>query len=273
LPIKGRLKSLAMGSDSDGPLLAVWSPDSRNAIPEQARFSFLETKSFKVLKAGGITNGGLQGIGTVSPAGGSIRLHPFIRDQVHVRASAAGSLYAIWHTDSSPSGFQTLAVSRNALSGIYNHDSLDHLAPGPDGRTVFTGRGGVLDAQGKPVRATDPRSPGISELAIPSNDPAYYLSINGLAQNGAPNSALKGVTTSVHSAADGTRLLVVKDLDEMNGTTPNESWIKDDFTVEKRFHFIPAANLLITIPFTNDRLLLRRLDISKAGDAIGGARK
>ena len=33
-PIKGRLKGLAMGSDSDGPLLAVWSPDSRR--PPQA---------------------------------------------------------------------------------------------------------------------------------------------------------------------------------------------------------------------------------------------
>ena len=71
------------------------------------------------------------------------------------------------------------------LNGIYNHDSLDHLAPGPDGRTVFTGRGGVLDAQGKPVRGTDPRPPTSSELAIPTADPAYYLSINGLDQNGA----------------------------------------------------------------------------------------
>ena len=113
----------------------------------------------------------------------------------------------------------------------------------------------MLDAQGKPVRGTDPRSPTSSELAIPTADPAYYLSINGLGQNGAANSPQKGVTASVHSAADGTPLLIVKDLDELEGTRPNESWIKDDFTVEKRFHLIPAANLLITIPYTNDRLV------------------
>jgi hypothetical protein len=40
--------------------------------------------------------------------------------------------------------------------------------------------------------------------------------------------------------------------------------------VEKRFHLVPAANLLITIPFTNDRLVLRRLDIGKALDQLGG---
>ena len=81
------------------------------------------------------------------------------------------------------------------------------------------------------------------------------------------------MTASVHSAADGTPLLIVKDLDEMEGARPNESWIKDDFTVEKRFHLIPAANLLITIPYTNDRLVLRRLDVRKAVDSLGGDRK
>ena len=260
-PIKGRLKGLAMGNDSDGPLLAVWSADSTNNIAEPSRFSFIDPNSFKVLKAGSISNGGLQGIGSVSPSGGTVVLHPFIRDRVHVRASASGDLYGIWHTDSSPSGFQTLAVHSNVLSGIYNHDALDHLAPGPDGRTVFTGRGGVLNAQGKPVRGTDARPPASPELTVPSPDAAYYLSVSGLITNTPPNagsgSVSARVTASVHAASDGTRLLTVRDLDEMDGASVNESRIQDDFTVEKRFHFIPAANLLVTIPFTNDRLVLR----------------
>jgi S1-C subfamily serine protease len=272
-PIKARLRALAMGSDSEGPFLAAWSPDSRNGIPEQPRYSFIEPKTFKVLKAGRITNGGFQGIGSVSAAGGSIRLHPSIRDLVHLRASAGGDLYAIWHTDSTPSGFQTLAVHKNVLNGIYNHEAFDHLVPGPDGRTVFTGRGGVLDAQGKPVRGTGAEPQRSTKLTIPSADPAYYLSMSGLDQNAPPNSPRNGVTASVHDSGDGSRLLVVKDLNEMEGTRPNESWIKDDFTVDKRFHLIPAANLLITIPFTNDRLVLRRLDIRKAVDTLRGAGK
>ena len=272
-PIKGRLKGLAMGSDSDGPLLAVWSPDLRNNIREQARFSFLDTKTFKVLKAGPITSGGLQGIGSVSASGGSIRLHPFIQNRVHVRAAAGGDLFGIWHTDSSPSGFQTLAVRRATLRGIYNHDAFDHLAPGPDGHTVYTGRAGALDENGKPVRGDHSRPAITPELSVPSADAAYYLSINGLSGNTAPHGGrgtdYARLTASVHAAGDGTRLLIVGDLDEMDGARINESSIQDDFTVEKRFHFVPAANLFVTIPFANDRLVLRRLDIRKALDKLG----
>jgi hypothetical protein len=56
----------------------------------------------------------------------------------------------------------------------------------------------------------------------------------------------------------------------MGSAINNESSIQDDFTVEKRFHFLPAANLLVTVPFTNDRPVLRRLDIRKALDKLGG---
>ena len=258
--IKGRLKSLAMGSDSDGPLLAVWYPASSNNSTDPARFSFLDPNTFKVLKAGPMTNRGLQGISSVSASGGCIRLHPFFQDRVHVRASAGGDLYGIWHTDSSPSGFLTLAVHGAALDGIYNHDALEHLAPGQDGRTVYTGRGGVLDAKGKPVRRDD-SPPGTNpEVTIPSADPAYYLGIKGLSGNTSAR-ARSGteyarLTASIHAAADGARLLIVRDLDEMDGESRDESLIESDFTVDKRFHFSPAANLLVTIPFANDRVVI-----------------
>ena len=245
-PIKGRLKALAMGNDRDGPLLAVWSPDSSTNIADQARFSFVDPKTFTVLKAGPITTGGFQGIGSVSPSGGSITLHPFIRDRVHVRASAGGDLYGIWHTDSSPSGLQTLAVHGATLRGIYNHDGFDHLAPGPDGHTVYTGRAGALDPDGKPVRGGDSRPGTNPELTVPATDGAYYLNIQGLGGN-SPHRTGSATTTakvmaSVHSAADGTRLLTVRDLDEMNGANQNESFIQGDFTLEKRFHLSLPLN-------------------------------
>jgi hypothetical protein len=68
-PIKGRLKGLAMGNDCDGPLLAVWSRDSSYNITQQARFGFVDSKTFTVLKAGPITNGGSQEVGDLSPSG------------------------------------------------------------------------------------------------------------------------------------------------------------------------------------------------------------
>jgi hypothetical protein len=134
------------------------------------------------------------------------------------------------------------------------------VAISPDGRTVSTGRGGVLDAEGKPARGGDSRLGTAPELTIPSLDPAYYLSISGLDGNMSPNlpreSTTVPVTASVHAPGDGTRLLTVRELDEMGGAGINESSIQDDFTVAKRFHLVPAAYLLITIPFTNDRIVL-----------------
>jgi hypothetical protein len=192
-----------------------------------------------------------------------------LQERVHVRASAGGELFGIWQTKGSPSGFQTLAVHRASLRAIYNHDGFDHLAPGPDGLTVYTGRGGPLNAEGKPVRASDSRPPTSSELTVPSSDPAYYLSVRGLSDNRSPNQPAGAVTVSVHEANDGTRLLTARDLGEMSGMGNNEAWIPDDFTVEKRFHFVPAARLLVTIPPTNDQLVLRRLDIDKALDQLG----
>ena len=41
-------------------------------------------------------------------------------------------------------------------------------------------------------------------------------------------------------------------------------------TIDKRFHFIPAANLLVTVPPSNDRLVLRRLCLDE-GIALGHA--
>ncbi len=258
-----------MGSDSNGPLLAVWLPDDSASPAERARFSFVDLETLTVLKAGPVTSGGFQGIGKVSASGGSITLHPFLQDRVHVRASAGGDLYGIWQTKGMPSGFQTLAVYGGVLRGIYNHDGLDHLAPGPDGRTVYTGRGGPLSAEGKPLSGSDQRPPASAEVTIPSQDPAYYLTVTGFNRPRHLAGPQPRITASVHVAGDGARLLTVFDLDEMAPSGAEESTIEGDFTVDKRFHLVPAARLLITVPPTNDRLVLRRLDIEKALGELG----
>jgi hypothetical protein len=38
----------------------------------------------------------------------------------------------------------------------------------------------------------------------------------------------------------------------------NEEWIKHDLTFDKRVHLIPEARLIITIPASNDRVVLYR---------------
>ena len=87
-----------------------------------------------------------------------------------------------------------------------------------------------------------------------------------------PDSPAGGVTLSVHRSGDGSSLLTVYGLDEMAATARPEDWHDDDFTIEKRFYFVPAAHVLVTIPPSNDRLVLRRLEIDQALAGDGGDR-
>jgi S1-C subfamily serine protease len=268
-PIQGRIKGLAMGNDSDGPLLAAWSPNrASNRIAEQLRFSFLDPKTFAVLKAGPGASRRFNGY--VSPSGGSFMLSNFTGlniELVHIRASAGGSLFGIWHTGVIPSGFQTLSIRGATMSSVYNHESDGHLAPGPDGRIIYTGLGGVRDSEGKPLKRADTSHAG-PIITIPSPDPAYYLGVAGLAGTrppvGSPAIPMEKVHALVQRADQGEVLFRVIDLEEMCTGPIDESMISGDFTVEKRFHLIPAAKLLITIPFTNDKIVIRRLDVESA---------
>ena len=45
---------------------------------------------------------------------------------------------------------------------------------------------------------------------------------------------------------------------------------RKDLPIDRRFHWVPSANLLITIPPSNDRLVLRRLDMAKTLEQHGG---
>jgi hypothetical protein len=47
-------------------------------------------------------------------------------------------------------------------------------------------------------------------------------------------------------------------LPDLELPAPGEEWIKHDFTFDKRVHLVPEARLLITIPASNDRLVLHR---------------
>jgi hypothetical protein len=277
-PIQGRIRRLALGSDSDGPALVLWNEEARVMVSGATRLSLIDLDTLTVLKVGSISRSGSMAIGGISASGGSFIIDYSSLSKANIRASATGSLFAIWDTGSIPSGFRTLSVHGQALIAVHLHEHLGQLVPGPDGRTVFTGLGSRVDAAGKPIgRVESSGSLGSRELVIPSSDPSCYLSIGGLPTaaydpNWTGGSPVGAVTVSVHSAGDGSRLLTVYGLGEMAGTDKNETWYKDDITTDKRFHLVPAAKLLITIPLSNDRLVLRQVDLDGALDSAGGGR-
>jgi hypothetical protein len=66
------------------------------------------------------------------------------------------------------------------------------------------------------------------------------------------------LSASARLTNNGAELTTARGLDEMVDGGRDEGGIADAMTIDKRFHFIPAASLLITVPASNDRLVLRR---------------
>ncbi len=112
-PIDGWIRALAMGSDSDGPALALWYPRARG-YPAYlkasnyffgepgARFSFIDLDRLSVLKAGSIEFGKSAPIkesDSLSTSGGSFVLQPELGQRrgykVYLRASAGSDLFEI----------------------------------------------------------------------------------------------------------------------------------------------------------------------------------
>ena len=51
---------------------------------------------------------------------------------------------------------------------------------------------------------------------------------------------------------------------------PAADAVKDDFTLDKRVLLLPHAKVLITIPLSNDRIVIHRLDLDAALELAGG---
>jgi len=262
-PIDGVLDAIAMGSDSDGPLLACWSVPKTNSY-SKFRFSFVDLDSLKVLKVGLASSSQMRSQSSnLSRSGGC-----FLADgswkasQGRLCASAGGTLFGIWAAnDARPFGTTTIlqadgnTVSEITLTSVRS-DGVGYLIPGADGKTVFTVRNGIItDPRSSQDAFLDP-SARPQEPMFPSPDPVYSLSLRG------------GGSIWLRLARDNTPVLTITGLDEMIGIPgPDQSLATDRISVEKRFHLVPAAKLLVTIPTTNDRLVLRRLDI---GESLAG---
>ncbi len=271
LPIEGELKGLAMGSDSAGPILAMWIPRGNEPV-----FSFISLDTMKVLRM----KSDAAGAGTEGPrvtaSGGSIALggYPVVHGAAQVRASAGGGLFAIWNTNQYPSGIGTLRVAGGSVSGFYAHESADAMLPGPDGRTIYTEIMGRLDAEGRRIGREADATDGTS-IYLPTCDPAYYLKIACLPrkrQNGEPAASRERGPGSVWSAEVGERLVTFSGIEEILPSSPPLASPMPSSSMSgplfpERMHLIPAAKLLVTIPRSDDRLVLRRLDIEQtSGD-------
>lgn len=225
MPLNGVIKSVALGSNCLGPML-VHVSQGTDALSSTA-YHFLAPNTLALI------NTPIKSSGHYSS----------YRDMVHVRPSADGTVFGMWATSHSPSGLQTMVLEGKEAKTYYEHDSAGSVIPGPDGRVIYTSSG-LYTVELKLIGR--PEADGRGNYRIPAQQGNYYLEVG--------NDGKMAVCISGESRALITlpKLIDREDL---------QSSANAFFTPDKRFHFIPDAQLIVAIPKANDRLILRRFDI------------
>lgn len=293
LPIRGDAKTVALGSASTSPILIRWTERQLEGEFTDTKFSFIDPRSLKVLTVASFGetsdidqsdhSGGL-------PDPGVFRLEQFYsgEEEVNLRVSPRGDVFGLWRSNMNPEGFCILSLRGSAARAFHIDTSFGHLIPGQDGRTVFTGTGGRLDLEGKPQEhgetqkalprtlAPSNQPPPAPTRLIPSAEAAYYLALKGLRiQSGsAPSKPSIGTKAVIAFQALG----LDRPLGELEvswqtpGPVPMPAPGADPprrVHIDQRFHWVPAADLLIVIPPTDDRLILRRVPLDEMLGRLG----
>jgi Trypsin-like peptidase domain len=281
-----RVKNITLGSDSDGPLLVYWELGAQEESRRVDRpglnndpagfFSLIDPKTLRIAcfrdpNRGPVVDGPAAapepGEARNIPMASRIRFIPglqttqdtavYPRDHVHhVRASPDGRTFGIWGGPSAPRlvlVFDKKTLQCFDLSAVV---PTVRVVPGPAAGTIFS-TAGVFDTQGQ-RRLDEPL-----RIFLPSNDPATFLAIGGFQQPDPSflieNQGKGRRSCDIYLAGKTEPVTTLDNLEEMNA--PLAPIQPTDLTLDKRFHYIPAARLLITIPASNDWLVLRHLDV------------
>lgn len=246
LPFPGRVRSLTLGDASEGPALVHWIESTEGS--DKARFTFLDIEKLNPLE-----------VPRVSAAQDNFLLWPdFKRDLIHIRPSADGRVFGIWSASGDPRGLGVLIVNGRECRSYYEHRTVGHIVPDPSGKVLYTGAG-ALSPQ-RPERPAPPaRIP--DSILLPARQGDFYLrfpSPKVMLRPGQPDPPIE-----VYRAGEDQRLLRLTNVEGSPGTNWWD-WVLPDFPNDKRIHFFPLRQLLVTIPATQDRLVLHRLDLEGA---------
>ncbi len=243
LPVTGVVKTITLGYASDGPLLMLWAT-STDALAH-LNYSFFDLEKFAEQKfTGGKGN------------------HSSYRDAVHIRASGKGDVFGLWSTSGSPQGMETMVLVGNKITDSYQHESSGHIVPNFDGSAILTGLGGLCTPEMNQKNGNRRNIP-----LAPSTHSRFYVSIpeNPGAAVNLGSKPFDGVKPAVFSLNGESRLIDLPDY-ELGKQMDNASWSANDFTLDKRVMFVPQANQLITIPFANNHIVVKRFDMRDALD-------
>jgi hypothetical protein len=169
-----------------------------------------------------------------------------------IRVSANGRVFGYWRTNTSPQGFHTLVLAGNTFKTNYEHVSYGHVVPGPDGKVVYTAHG-LYTPEGRPLGDQKDDNRYKLEYTLPAVEGnLYYMSVGT-----SPNRQVESL--NIHFVGDKRPIAVLTDVD-----LPADRLFAYDrgrMGLEKRVFLIPSADLIVSIPQSNDRLILQKFSL------------
>jgi hypothetical protein len=234
LPVRGAVYAVHMGSASNGPLVVVTEPESRPGYT--GPLHFLNVRRLRPIEVGWTSQRPLN-----------------LHNRTHVRASADGKVFGLWSDAGIPQGLTSLLLAGNAVRANYQHTTVYHIVPGPDGKVLFTGAGLYTNE----LKAFD-GSPRQDQAYLPALQGDYYLGFQAK-DRGRATVYMLGHTQPLATLADP----------DLPMWEPPQPPPQDRFPFDKRVHFIPAAKLCVLIPERRDRLVLRHFDAEAALEKSG----
>ncbi|HJZ94788.1 MAG TPA: hypothetical protein VKE40_28235, partial [Gemmataceae bacterium] len=227
LEVRQKPTAAAMGSATAGPLI-LGGPQAQNNASKMA-LMFIDVATLKevwIEKA----------VGDFGVTFGTA---------AHLRASPDGRLLGAWFAQLQPSGLQTVQLNGNSMTGAHKRESVGHVVPGHDGKTVFTEKG-MFTAAGEPTRRREP--------VVPAAYGPQFLMIAD-SPTGEGSKAAPGAKRVTVWEADPDR--PVARFDDLPGFDGRRDPFERDnpaLSPDKRLFLIARANVLVVVPPAADKL-------------------
>ena len=241
----GVIKAIALGYASNGPLL-IHSAAGTDALA-RATYDFYDVQTLERIPMG------------------EFRGHnTSYRDFVHIRAAGTGDVFGLWATSHSPQGMESMTLEGTNVKVAYQHNSAGHIVPNYDGSAIATGNQGIctseLTRKGQRGEQTLP--------LIPSTHPRFMVTVptDPGAQINLGREPFKGRTGAVRLIDADQDLVPLPDLQLGQTDIAATSWARHDFTLDKRVFYIQQADQVISIPYTNDKLIVQPFNLKEALD-------
>lgn len=168
-------------------------------------------------------------------------------------ASGDGTVFAAWNTHYSPASSTVFALEGNIVKR-YDEGEYRHVVPGPDGKTMYTGKG----LASRTLRRTDPDDHTYG-YCLPAVRGDFFLSLT---------SATNGKGGGFTAYLRGLKLPIAK-LDNADHGISFDGWDRGAGGPWKRVFFVPDAKVIAVLPGGNDQVVLHKFDADAALEQSG----